>query len=168
MLELCYRKMFLMKNFSTFAKSQHTIKNRFSQVGMVAPLGDAMKHSRRFKTAYRFLSCIKSAFIFGCSVSIFQRCYALVICRLICKRLSGVKPLTSLWLATLKLRKQTRLIQQKSSDWFDYLIPCISDTFKNAKSSKINSSAGELTAFSQTPQLNTCWVFDAKSFQENV
>ena len=26
-----------------------------------------------------------------------------------------------------------RLIQQQSSDWFNYPIPCISDTFKNSK-----------------------------------
>ena len=79
-LELCYRKIFLMKDFSTSTKSQHTIKNRVSQLGMLAPLGGARNHSRGFKTAYRFLSSIKSAFIFGCSVSIFQRFYALVIC----------------------------------------------------------------------------------------
>ena len=35
-----------------------------------------------------------------------------------------------------------RLIQQKSSDWFNYPIPCISDTFKKAKKFKIDSSAG--------------------------
>ena len=67
-------------NESTSTKSQHTIKNRVSQLGMLAPLGDARKHSREFKTAYRFLSCVKSVFIFGCSESIFQRCYVLVIC----------------------------------------------------------------------------------------
>ena len=45
------------------------------------------------KTAYRFLSCDKSVFIFGCSVSIFQRCYALVICN----------SQTSKWRKTLSL-----------------------------------------------------------------
>ena len=34
-----------------------------------------------------------------------------------------------------------RLIQQQSSDWFNYPIPCISDTFKKAKNFKIDSSA---------------------------
>ena len=34
-----------------------------------------------------------------------------------------------------------RLIQQQSSDWFKYPIPCISDTFKKAKNSKIDCSA---------------------------
>ena len=62
------------------SSSQHTIKNRVSQLGMLALLGDARKHSRGFKTAYKFLSCNKSVFIFGCSVSIFQRRYALVMC----------------------------------------------------------------------------------------
>ena len=65
-----------------------------------------------------------------------------------------------------------RLIQQKSSDWFNYFIPCISDTFKKAKNSKIDSSAGG--AYSVVPDppaewpMYTCWVFDAKLLQENV
>ena len=42
-----------------------------------------------------------------------------------------------------------RLIQQQSSDWFNYPIPCISDTFKKAKNSKIDCSAGR--AFSVAP-----------------
>ena len=33
-----------------------------------------------------------------------------------------------------------RLIQQKSSDWFNYPIPCISGTLKKDKNSKIDSS----------------------------
>ena len=56
----------------------HKISTHHKEQGF--PIGDARKHSRGFKTAYRFLSCNKSVFIFGCSVSIFQRCYALVIC----------------------------------------------------------------------------------------
>ena len=35
-----------------------------------------------------------------------------------------------------------RLIQRKSSDWFNYPIPCISDIFKKAENSNIDSSAG--------------------------
>ena len=81
---LCYRKLFLMKDFSTSTKSQHTIKNKVSQLGILAPLEDARKHSSRFKTAYKLLSCFKSVFIFGCSVSNFQRCYALVQRRRTC------------------------------------------------------------------------------------
>ena len=61
-----------------------------------------------------------------------------------------------------------RLIQQQSSDWFNYPIPCISDTFKKAKNSKIDCSAGVAYSVAPDPQLNTCWVFDAKSLQENV
>ena len=33
-----------------------------------------------------------------------------------------------------------RLIQQKSSDWFNYPIPCISDTLNKDKNAKIDSS----------------------------
>ena len=42
-----------------------------------------------------------------------------------------------------------RLIQQKSSDWFNYFIPCISGTLKKAKNSEIDSSAGK--AYSVLP-----------------
>ena len=35
-----------------------------------------------------------------------------------------------------------RLIQQQSSDWFNNPIPYISDTFKKAKNSQIDCSAG--------------------------
>ena len=55
----------------------------------------------------------------------------------------GLKPLACLWLAIQSSSEnKVRLIQQKSSDWFNYLTPCISDTFKKAKNSKIDSSAG--------------------------
>ena len=39
-----------------------------------------------------------------------------------------------------------RLIQRKSSDWFNYPIPCISDTFKNAENFKIGSYYHKITA----------------------
>ena len=62
------QKIFLIKDFSACTKSQRTINSRVSQLGMLALLGGARKHSRVFKTAYRFLSCNKSVFIFTCSV----------------------------------------------------------------------------------------------------
>ena len=45
-----------------------------------------------------------------------------------------------------------RRIQQKSSDWFNYPIPCISDTFKKAKNCKIDSSAGGAYSVVPDPQ----------------
>ena len=128
---LCYRKIFLMKDFSTSTKSQLTIKNRVSQLGMLAPLGGARKHSKGFKTAYRFLSCIKSAFIFGCSVSNFQRCYAIAICNSQTSKWRQTLPVCG-WLQSSSENKM-RLIQKKSSDWFNYPMPCISNAFKKAK-----------------------------------
>ena len=77
----------LQKNiFNERLQHVHKISTHHKQqvwvfrLAMLALLGDARKHSRRFKTAHKFLSCIESAFVFGCSVSIFQRCYALVMC----------------------------------------------------------------------------------------
>ena len=64
--------------------STHHKKQGFPTGDACTPWGreegvqNGSEHFRGFKTAYRFLSCIKSAFIFGCSVSIFQRCYALL------------------------------------------------------------------------------------------
>ena len=167
MLELCYRKIFLMKDFSTSTKSQLTIKNRVSQMGMLAPFGGARKHSGGFKTAFTFLSCIKSAFFCGCSVLIFQRCYALVICNL----------QTSEWRKTLSifvigynqaLKTKCVRLSKRVVTGSTILYLALATLSKRLKTLKLIAPLEELTAFSQTRQLNTsCWVFDAKSLQEN-
>ena len=76
---------------------QHVYKISTHDKEQGFPTGDACTPWGReeafqgVQNAYKFLSCIKSVFIFGCSVSIFQRSYALVICNSqTSKRLSGV------------------------------------------------------------------------------
>ena len=74
---LKHARIALQKNiFNERLQHVHKISTHHKEQGF--PTGDACTPWGCL-SAYRFLSCIKSAFIFGFSVSIFQRCYALVI-----------------------------------------------------------------------------------------
>ena len=147
MLKLCYRKIFLMKDFSSSIKSQPTIKNRVSQQGMLAPLGGARRGfktvqsipggSKRLKDFYLVFRVL----LF--SVAQCQFFSAVTLYYVIRKRLSGVKHLATLWLAIIKALK-TKCV------WFSkkvvtrltilYLALTRSDTLKKAKRESLQRS----------------------------